>query len=179
MSKGKWWLITWTTYATWLPGDPRGFQTWQGREYVPPPKRYAKPGETTYNPADYKERHNEAREIAEEPVYLTPEQRQIAIDAIVAEIATMPMRPAVMAVGEVHAHLLARFGALRIRNAIGRIKAAATQSLHVSGIESERVWSRNEHMKSKAEGHEFRTAFDYVLRHEKEGAAVYVWDEFR
>ncbi len=21
----RYWLLTWTTYATWLPGDPRGF----------------------------------------------------------------------------------------------------------------------------------------------------------
>ena len=23
----RYWLITWTTYATWLPGDPRGSVT--------------------------------------------------------------------------------------------------------------------------------------------------------
>jgi hypothetical protein len=33
----KYWLVTWVTYGSWLPGDPRGFRTFRGREYVPPP----------------------------------------------------------------------------------------------------------------------------------------------
>ena len=41
----KWWLVSWTTYGTWLPGDERGYCTWRKRTYVAPPKRFAKPGE--------------------------------------------------------------------------------------------------------------------------------------
>src|SRR5258708_35638890 len=58
-----WWLVTWSTYGSWLPGDPRGFQIWRGQEYVPPPKRYAKPGEDTYDRSKYVQRHQEAKSM--------------------------------------------------------------------------------------------------------------------
>jgi len=32
-------FITWTTYATWLPGDERGWQEYQGGFHEPDPKR--------------------------------------------------------------------------------------------------------------------------------------------
>ena len=88
----QWWLITWTTYGTWLPGDPRGFQTWQGHEFVPPPARYAKLGEPTYNLADYAERYDNARRtMVGEPVRLSTDQQRIALGAIVAEVGQMPL----------------------------------------------------------------------------------------
>jgi hypothetical protein len=82
-----WWLVTWSTYGSWLPGDPRGFQTWRGKEYVPPPKRYAKPGEETYDPSKYAKTYQLAKVMVPEPVKLTQVQRQFAVDAVVAEIA--------------------------------------------------------------------------------------------
>jgi len=45
-------LITWTTYGHWLPGDPRGFRTRGAKEFVPPPQRYTN-GES-YEPDKYK-----------------------------------------------------------------------------------------------------------------------------
>ena len=66
----KWWLVTFGTYGVWLPGDPRGFQTWRGREYVPPPARYAKPGEATYDPAPHRTRYAAAkRSMTHDPVF--------------------------------------------------------------------------------------------------------------
>lgn len=172
----NWWLITWTTYGTWLPGDPRGFQTWQGRRYIPPPARYAKPGEPTYRAQDYEDEFREAQEsMTEDPVHLEPDQQRLAAEAIVEEAAFIPISPAVLAVGRDHAHFLAKFGMLLIRPTIGRLKAAAVRRLHDAGAASHRIWCRNCHMKSKAGGEEFRMAFHYVRRHETEGAFVYVW----
>jgi hypothetical protein len=77
MSTGKWWLVTCTTFGTWLPGDPRGFQTWRGREYVPPPKRYARQGESTYRAEDYAVEYEAAKSsLTQEPVHFSNEQRK-------------------------------------------------------------------------------------------------------
>src|SRR6266851_1810561 len=59
--------ITWTTYATWLHGDERGWVRW---------------GESGVKPAD-PEREREARErMAESAVLLTDEQRAIVEQTI-------------------------------------------------------------------------------------------------
>lgn len=175
----KWWLVTWSTYGSWLPGDPRGFQTWRGRDYVPPPKRYATPGEKSYDPAKYAGRYEEAKAVTGAAVKLTAEQRRITSGAFVAEIAKLPIVPSIMAVSNEHGHLLAKFGALKIRRTVGVLKGEATKALHRSGHRQEDFWGKECHMKSKKEGREFRVAFDYVHRHLDDGAIVYVWPVFR
>lgn len=172
----QWWLVTWTTYGTWLPGDPRGFQTWRGHRYVPPPKRYAKPAERTYQSVEYEtEHHLASKSMTQDPVHLMPDQRRIAVEAIVAQFAEMPIDPAILAVGGEHAHFLARFGAAKIRRTVGILKAAASRELHAAGTAFERVWTRGCHMKSKTTVKEVHGAFEYVRRHECEGAVVHVW----
>jgi len=177
MSQGKWWLITCRTFGTWLPGDPRRFQTWRGREHVPPPKRYAKPGEAAYRAENYTQEYAAAQDsLSEEPVRLNDAQRNIAANAIVDDIATTLVFPVILAVGDVHVHLLAKFGSLRIRPTMGRFKAG-TRELHLTGINSDRVWTRGCHMKSEATREEFISAFKYVQRHEANGCIVHVWKE--
>ena len=174
-----WWLLTWTTFGEWLPGDPRGFQTWRGREYVSPPARYAKPGEPVYDPADYVRTHRAAADsMTQEAVRLTRDEIVVASDALAADCAPAGIVPAAWALGPVHAHLLARFGPLPIRPTAGRLKAAASRELHAAGFEPERVWCRNVHMKSKPVGRPFAKAFEYVAKHVREGARVIVWPEF-
>ena len=173
------WLITWTTFGTWLPGDPRGFQTWRGREYVPPPPRYARPGEPTYNPADYARTYRAAEDaMTQGAVRLTPERIVTASDALAAECGPAGIVPAVWALGPVHAHLLARFGPRPIRPTAGRLKAAATRALHEAGFAPPRLWCRNVHMTSKPVGEPFEKSFEYVANHAREGARVVVWPEF-
>jgi hypothetical protein len=176
----QWWLVTWSTYASWLPGDPRGFQTWRGREYVPPPVRYAKPGEKTYVAADYAQRHAAAKAYSGAPVRLTREERQTTLDAVIAEIDKLHIRAAVIAVGGEHSHLLAKFGKLDIRRTVGFLKGEATKALRETASRGncEEIWSANCHMKSKREGIEFISAFKYVKKHIDEGAIVSVWPAF-
>ena len=76
----KYWLVTWTTYGTWLPGDPRGFRTWRGKVYVPPPARYGDSGESVYDPSHYVDRYQVAVDAVERPVLLSTSQRQAVLD---------------------------------------------------------------------------------------------------
>src|SRR4051812_15400731 len=112
----KWWLISWTTYGTWLPGDKRGYCTWRGKHYVPPPKRYAKPGETIYRPSEYTRVQDLARSICDKPVYLTSKEMKIALAAMVEEVAQITIVPAIMSIGDWHVHWICHFGKLKIRS---------------------------------------------------------------
>jgi hypothetical protein len=174
-----WWLVTWSMYGSWLPGDPRGFQTWRGKEYVPPPKRYAKPGEATYEPSEYTDRYRRAQAIAGDTVHLSIEQRRWVVNAVVEEVNRLSLIPAGLSVSSEHCHLLSKFGALKIRPTVGALKGEATKALHAAGISCDRIWSRECHPKSKKEGREFQIAFEYVCDHVNEGAVVHVWPEFR
>ena len=175
----KYWLCTWTTFGTWLPGDPRGFQTWRGREYIPPPKRYAKPGELTYDPRPYRNRHEAAKQsLSQPPVELSDEQVRVAADAFAADVDETRMVGAALAIGGAHAHFLAKFGPLPIRPTCGRFKAQATDALHLAGFPHPRVWCRGVHMTSKEQGGQFADAFRYVCNHVREGAIVKVWAPF-
>ncbi len=127
-------LISWTTYATWLPGDKRGYCTWRGKQYVPPPKRYAKPGEAIYRASEHTHVRDLAKSICDDPVYLTNNEMKIALAAIVREIAEIPIVPAIMSLGEWHVHWLCYFGTLKIRPVVSRVKAAATRELNVCGF---------------------------------------------
>jgi|SRR3990172_460055 len=172
----KWWLITWTTHGSWLPGDPRGFQTWKGREHVPPPKRYANPGEQTYDANDYAERHQQVQQIAAPPVTLNVRQQEQVIAAFVGEVSKLSLLPAILSIDKNHVHFLAKFGPRPIRPAVGRLKAAATRALHDQGMTVERLWSRNCHMKSLDDPKAFENAFAYIRRHRDHGALIHVWE---
>jgi hypothetical protein len=112
-----------------------------------------------------------------DPVRLIPDQCREAVAASVEEVDLTDVEPAILAIGSVHGHFVARFGS-PIRATVGRLKAAATRRLHGSGVASERAWGRNCHMKSKATEREFRDAVRYVAGHRSEGAVIYIWPGF-
>jgi hypothetical protein len=174
---GHWWLVTWNTYGTWLPGDPRGFQTWRGNEYVPPPRRYARPGESVYDPRKYASRHAAARAMTEEPVRLTLAQQRVALPAIVKDIAELPIMPAIMALGPDHVHLLAKFGSLKIRPTVGRLKSMATRAIKDSDpkFNPKRTWAKECHERRLDDEPAYRTAFAYVERHADQGFLIHTW----
>jgi|SRR5580700_3082578 hypothetical protein len=171
-----WWLITWGTYGSWLPGDPRGFRTWRRREYVPPPYGRAESGEATYDPSAYAQRNEVARNrLTSNPVSLKLAERRQACSALVAEIATLRIVPAILAVATHHAHFISQFGELEIRPTIGRIKAAATRSFNEASFGLSSVWAKGCHMESLKSEDDFLTAYRYVEQHRMEGAVIQKW----
>jgi hypothetical protein len=171
----KWWFVTWSTYGWWLPGDPRGFQTRRGREYVPPPARFAKSDEPVYDPADYADRWRQSRRLCPEAVILAAEEQALAFSAVVAEINYLPMLPRVLAFGRTHSHLLAQFGELKIRPTVGRFKSAGTRALANPGNRP-RVWAEGCHMESiPDEDDALQNATNYIRGHAAQGALIYEW----
>lgn len=170
----KHWLVTWTTYGSWLSGDPRGFQTWRARRYVPPPKRYAKSDEPTYNPAAYRSEWELAKQVCPNAVRLTLQEQQLTLDAIVEVLSTLQMTPRILAVGDWHVHLVAQFYLLPIRPTVGRFKAAATVAIPNPG-NRKRIWTDNCHMQSLSDDDSVRDGTDYVRDHAEQGALIYEW----
>src|SRR5260370_14604629 len=110
-----WWFVTWSTYGWWLPGDARGFRTRRGREYVPPPARYAKAGEPIYDPASYAGRWKRARQACPTTVTLTADEQHLGLRAVVGDMKQLPLVPRILSFGKNHIHFVAQFGALKIR----------------------------------------------------------------
>lgn len=174
---GNWWLVTWNTYGTWLPGDPRGFRTWRGHTYVPPPRRYAAPGEPTYDRRKFADVHARALNKTSDAVRLVPPHRQVAMAAIVQDIAQLPLRPAILAVGGEHVHFLAKFGSLKIRQTVGRLKSEATRAIKQAdpAFLPKRTWAKECHMRRLDDERAYCNAYAYIQRHINEGAAIHTW----
>ena len=172
----RWWLVTFNTHGTWLPGDPRGYQTWRHRVHVPPPKRYARPGEEIYDPAPHRLRHAAAKRLMKgEPVRLTRRQRGCCLEAMVEEFDLIRVEPSILAINDWHVHTLVRVGGYPIRTAVGRLKAAASRLLSQYDMKPNKVWAQGCHMFSKDDDPAIRRAFNYVRDHADEGALVYTW----
>ena len=168
------WLVTWNTYGSWLPGDPRGFRTFRGQEYVPPPELFARNGEEIYNPADYEQRFRWSHVLTPNAVALSETEKQLARDAFIAEIESLPLNPLILAVSRQHSHLIAQFGSLLIRPTVGRLKAAATRAVPNPG-DRKRIWAVDCHMESLKGGEAVQNAYNYVRRHEEERALIHDW----
>jgi hypothetical protein len=156
-------------------GDPRGYCTWRKKKYVEPPKRYAKPGERTYQASEHTAVHELAKAVTDKAVYFRPQEMEIALQAVVAEIGEIPIVPAIISLGPWHVHWLCHFGTFKIRSVVGRVKAAAARELNVSGFEGKRPWAKGCNMRSKRTRLECRNAYQYVRKHREQGCLIYEW----
>jgi hypothetical protein len=173
---GKHWLVTINTYGTWLPGDPRGFQTRRARQYVPPPPRFAKPGEKTYDPADYRGLHAHADgQLDGGPTHFDERTRDDVLDELIRRINEIAIAPRILSLDHWHAHLLARFGRLDIGKTMGWLKARVTLMLRLAGW-TRPIWAKQCDMRSKETPEAAAAAYQYVLDHANKGARVYEWE---
>ena len=171
----KWWLVSWTTYGTWLPGDKRGYCTRRGEVYVPPPRRYTRPGEATYKAAAHTGVRELAEELCDSAVYFDRSEKETAFRAMNTEIDKIAIAPAIISVGRWHVHWLCYFGTLEIRRVVARVKAAATRELNLNGFRGKRPWTKGCNIKSKATRRECRSAYKYIADHEQQGCLIHKW----
>lgn len=71
----RFWLLTWTTYGTWMPGDVRGFVS-NVRDGPGPEVRHNAPG-TPYDADDARVRQRAWKNLVGRPVYLTAAQAAV------------------------------------------------------------------------------------------------------
>ena len=136
-------LITWTTHNSWLPGDPRGFRTRKGKQYVPPPARYADGSSEVYDPKKYEGLYR--FHSGKDAVRLSEEQREVVAERVVYTIEKMCSGRWVLCAGEVHVHALVE---LDERSAVSRFcqfaKGGSARKLIALGHKG-KVWARKYH----------------------------------
>ena len=74
------WLLTWTTYGTWMPGDERGFVS-NVQEGMGTEVRHNIPG-TPYDVDDARVRERSIGQLIGQPVWLTPAQASIVAEQV-------------------------------------------------------------------------------------------------
>ncbi|WP_020475494.1 transposase [Zavarzinella formosa] len=167
------WLITWTTYATWLPGDARGFV---GDIRTDDAEKVIHNGHgTEYEQGNPALRKAMKEILSGEPVWLTPEQG-VAVAGQIRE--TMAYRKWILlavAVMPNHAHVLVTVLETVHQNTILRdLKAYASGALNRLGGKTTggRWWTHGGSTRLKTDDWMIQTAFAYVR---DQPGALCVW----
>jgi REP element-mobilizing transposase RayT len=116
-------MVTWTTYGTWLQGDERQYVK-DGR-VLPPNKAIAAVNRQA---------------LKKEPVRLSIDQRRIVEQAIRHKALQFTQQIYALAVCTNHVHLVAEYIPRPIGIVVQRYKACAVRALHKIGVQG-RVWT--------------------------------------
>ena len=124
MPKTLGYMVTWTTYGTWLQGDKRG---------------YVKKGEV-------RKENQKLREVNEtkllgKTVKLTKAERKIIKEAIVKEAAKWGQQIHAISTSSKHVHIVLRYNGRDIGRSVRRYKNAAYFALRECGFKG-RLWTR-------------------------------------
>jgi len=141
-------MITWTTYGTWLQGDERG---------------YVKSGKVL--------RENKALENANrnnlkrETVRLNDQQRQIVREAILKEADSHSQQVYTLAVCSDHVHLVTNYVHTPIEKLVWAYKYATAAALHEDGFAG-KVWTKGYDKRFCFDNKTLQQRIKYVQRHD-------------
>lgn len=117
-------MLTWTTYGTWLQGDKR---------------RYVKKGQTL--PTNEKLLQANKEFQASETVHLSPQQKKLVRNAIVNEAGKIGQKILALAVYSNHVHLVGEYIPKPVANIVAYYKKAGRLALKASGNVG-KVWTK-------------------------------------
>ena len=140
MAKTAGYMITWTTYGSWLQGDERGYVK-EGRIY----------------PGDELLRQNNERLQIHKAIRLSKAQRQLVQNAIIKEAERQGQRIYALAVCSNHVHLLLEYIPRPLSKVLAHYKTAARLALRTLG-QTGKVW---------AKGYDKRFCFDQATLAQK------------
>jgi REP element-mobilizing transposase RayT len=140
-------MVTWTTYGSWLQGDERG---------------YVKNGKTLEQ--DDKLKSANQRQQKYPTVTLNSEQKQIVQNAIIEEAQRINHKIFAIAVCSNHVHIAASVSQESIEQAVHRYKYSATLALRKSGS-YDRVWSKGFDKRFCFTDKELEAKIKYVRNH--------------
>jgi len=142
-------MLTWTTYGTWLQGDKRG---------------YVKKGATC--PPNIRLKKANERSQSQDSVVLSKAQQKVVGDAITKEAESQGQHICALAVNATHVHVVAEYADQPINKTVAYYKKAARLALEVMG-HAGKLWTR---------GYDKRFCFDraaleqrikYVQKHQE------------
>jgi REP element-mobilizing transposase RayT len=147
MGKMIGYMVTWTTYGTWLQGDKR---------------RYTQDGKIL--PADAELENANKRLQKCDIVRLTSVQKKVVNNAILEEAKRIGQKVFALAVCSNHIHLVVSKQNESIESAVSRYKNVATAALKKTGL-LERVWTRGFDKQFCFDNAALEKRIEYVLRH--------------
>ncbi|HAL46107.1 MAG: hypothetical protein A2Y12_06705 [Planctomycetes bacterium GWF2_42_9] len=140
-------MITWTTYGTWLQGDERG---------------YVKDGEVlSANPALEK---SNLSSITQQITKLNPQQKIKAQNAIIEEAKRINHKIYAIAVCSNHIHIVAENNQIPMSQVVSRYKNIATAALKHTGL-MDKIWSKGFDKRFCYDIKEINARIDYVNNH--------------
>jgi hypothetical protein len=143
-------MVTWTTYGTWLQGDRRG---------------YVKKGQVC--PEDDALRHANEKKLKTAPAELGHRERQIVRHAILTEARNLGQQVHALAVCSNHAHIVAQRISESIETVVSHYKNAARLALHENGFVG-RVWTRGFDKRFCFTREDLENRIRYVRAHNKD-----------
>jgi REP element-mobilizing transposase RayT len=147
MGKVVGYMVTWTTYGTWLQGSKRG---------------YVKNGEV--RGACARLRESNRRRQKDRMFVLTKENRERVRRAILDEAGRLGQKVLVMSISTTHVHMVVNVIDEPIETAVGRYKRAATKALRAKGIRG-RLWTRGYDRRFCFDEKSLKYRIEYVERH--------------
>ena len=147
-------MVTWTTYGTWLEGEKKG---------------YVKKGRVLEGDEKLRERGRQNQKHS--TVRLARRQRVIIKEAILAGAASTGEDILAIAVSSNHVHVVLHNNGRPIWRTVSRLKNAGFQAMREQGFKG-RLWTRGYDKRYCFDEGALRSRVDYVKRHgEPVGAA--------
>jgi REP element-mobilizing transposase RayT len=147
MAKTIGYMVTWTTYGTWLQGNERP---------------YVKDGEILPSNKELADANSKA--LTKDPVRLSFNQRCIVEEAIRQKAIQFGQRIYALAVRAKHVHLVAEYIPRPIGIVVQRYKSCAVRALRKDGIQG-RVWTTGFNKRYCFDADTLQQKIDYVNDH--------------
>jgi hypothetical protein len=148
-------LLTWTAYGTWLPGDERGWVSRLNRA----------PG-SEYNPPSARLRESAARSVVGGPVELSHRQRELVQQSIAETCGYRGWTVREVNCRSNHVHVVLSCGDAAPADAMEQLKKYATRGLRAEGFfVNRKVWTRGGSTRHVNTTESLRRAIECVRRH--------------
>jgi REP element-mobilizing transposase RayT len=156
MAKTVGYMITWTTYGTWLQGGEKGFV-----------KDRKVRGE---NIAIKKDCENK---LEGKPVRLSRSEKNIVREAILDSAKRFRQKICAIAVYSNHVHVVAEYVGVPISVLVGYYKSAGRVALKECGFKG-KVWTKGFDKRFCFSEKDLRARVDYVNKHGKRAAGAFI-----
>jgi REP element-mobilizing transposase RayT len=140
-------MVTWTTYGTWLQGDKRGYVK----------NGQVLPGDKIINEANRKLQKYD-------PIVLSKNEREVICQTITDEAACRGQKILALMVCSNHVHLVAEPCKFSIEEAVSIYKNKATSALRKFGRPG-RLWTKGFDKRFCFNANELAARINYVVRH--------------
>ena len=159
--------ITWGTYGSWLPGDPRGFRTRHHRLHIDGDYRHP-PAPGTYDGLHAYVRGN----LKQSPVVIPGDLRETVGRACLARFAEEGAAVAALSIGGKHAHAAVACPSVGLKQMVGRVKKVSSH--RVRDRLPGRLWQGGCRPVRVRDDAHWRNVLDYIADH---APHAWVWLE--